>query len=336
MKPNVTATDIARLTGFSQSTVSRALSNPELVSSKTRKVILEAARQMSYQPNVIARGLITGKSRIVGLVTSDIKNPFYPEVVEKFATALRNEGYSVLYINARDSEISEDDITPLLEYKVEGVIVTAAELSSDIVEMLREQDIPVVLFNRRLDRTTCNTVTCDNQQGGEAAAEVLIRTRHIRLAFMAGKKNTSTSTDRLYGFEKRIVAEGLDIPVIVYGDYSYVEAYRAALRLFGSEIAPDAVFCANDIMALATIDAARSLNLDVPNDVSVIGFDDIEAASWAAYSLTTIRQPVDAMIRECVVKLLTNAQSKPMAPTLSLIPGELVVRASVKGLNPVE
>lgn len=330
MGKNVTASDIARVTGFSQSTVSRALSNKQVVASRTRDIIAKAAEDMGYQPNVVARSLITGRSRMIGLITADIKNPFYPEVIEKFVSSLRGKGFYVLFVNATTSEIQEEDIRPLLEYKVEGVIVTAAQLTSSIVAWLRKYGISTVLFNRYTEEYECGAICCDNLYGGESVADFLIRSGHRRLAFIAGESDTSTSKDRQLGFENRIRREGLPPPVLEQGHYSYDGAYEAALRLFRRGDSLDAIFCANDIMALGAIDAARSMNMKIPDDISVVGFDDIAAAAWPSYSLTTVRQPVDEMVDATVHRLVRQMEGDDGTAVAVFLRGTLVVRNSVR------
>ncbi|WP_245632943.1 LacI family DNA-binding transcriptional regulator [Alicyclobacillus kakegawensis] len=324
----VTTSDIARVLGINQSTVSRALSNGS-VSPEKRELILRTAKEMGYRPNSIARGLITGRSRMIGLVTTDIKNPFYPEVIERFTNVLRELGFHVLFVNSAGDDIDHDDIAPLVEYEVEGVIAVSARLSSSLVTRIQDYGIPIVLFNRYIRDAPCSAVSCDNVRGGQIVAELFIRTAHTKLAFVSGTVNTSTSIDRERGFRSALADAGCPGPVVVCGNYTYEGGYNAALQLFDMDERPDGVFCANDIMALGVLDAARSLGIKVPEEVSVVGFDDISLASWKAYSLTTVRQPVTAMIERTVDKLLNEIDGASTESRIDFIPGELVVRSTV-------
>ncbi|WP_206917775.1 LacI family DNA-binding transcriptional regulator [Alicyclobacillus suci] len=328
-RKRVTASDIARVLGIHQSTVSRALGNGS-VSPEKRELILKTARELGYRPNGIARGLITGKSRMIGLITSDIKNPFYPDVIERFTNALRDRGFYVLFVHSAGNDVDSDDITPFIEYHTEGVIAVAAQLSSAMVTRLTDYGFPVVLFNRYMQNARCSAVTCDNVRGGEVVAELLIGTGHRRLGYVAGDPNTSTSRDRETGFRKVLQRHSYAEPIVVPGDYTYEGGYNAALNLFQTDLPPDGIFCANDIMALGVLDAARHLGIQIPDDVSVVGFDDISLAAWKAYSLTTVRQPVSEMVEATVDRLIREIEGTAPEPEITNIPGELVMRNTVR------
>ncbi|GEO25233.1 LacI family transcriptional regulator [Alicyclobacillus acidoterrestris] len=328
-RKRVTASDIARVLGIHQSTVSRALGNGS-VSPEKRELILKTARELGYRPNGIARGLITGKSRMIGLITSDIKNPFYPDVIERFTNILRDRGFYVLFVNSAGGDVNSDDITPFIEYDTEGVIAVAAYLSSATVKRLKDYGFPTVLFNRSTQDESCSAVTCDNVHGGAVVGELFVTTGHRKLGFIAGDPNTSTSRDRECGFRRVLARFAYDEPIVAQGHFTYEGGYEAALRMFAQDHPPDGIFCANDIMALGTLDAARYLGIRVPEDVSVVGFDDISLASWKAYSLTTIRQPVNSMIEVTVNQLIREIEGTSKKPEISCLPGELIIRSTVK------
>lgn len=323
----VTSSDIAKMLGINQSTVSRALNNKS-VSPDKRELILQTAQKLGYQPNGIARGLITGKSNMIGLITTDIKNPFYPDVIEKFAHSLRQQGLYVVFAVTESNSISYEDIEPFVELGTEGVISVATPFGDEVVQRLNEYGMPVVLFNR-YTQAECLAVSCDNVLGGERVADFLISMNHRQYGFVAGDREASTSRDRENGFRKRLAEAGFGAPAVVNGQYTYEGGYKAGIAMLSSHDAPDAVFCANDIMALGFIDAARFLGKHVPSDVSVVGFDDITLASWKAYSLTTIQQPVDKMIDRTIDKILNTANSSIHMHAVEFIPGELIIRTSV-------
>lgn len=330
MYTRVTAIDIARITGYSQPTVSRALNGVKGIAPKTRKVIMQVAEELGYQPNHIARGLITGKSGMIGLVTSDIRNPFYPEVIELFAASLSKRGYHVMFVNSTSDDIKLDDVLPFIYYKVEGVIVTSAKLSSSVIKHLTGTGIPVVLFNRYTRISGCSSVSCDNVGGGQLVANALLETGHTRFAFVSGPTDTSTSIDRQKGFNSVLHEKAGCEPVVVQGGYSYQGGFDAGLKLLAMDNPPNAIFCANDIMALGVLDSARRLGIRVPDEVSVIGFDDIELAHWDAYSLTTVRQPVEEMVRHSVDLLLSETSGSSLKSTMTFIQGDLVMRNTLK------
>ncbi len=331
-KKQVNATEVARLAGVSQSTVSRVFTPGANVSEKARRRVLEAAKELGYRPNALARGLIMNKTNMIGLVMGNIQNPFYPEILDKFTKGLGEKGYHVLFVHTENDEIQQEEISQFLEYNVEGVIVTDALLSSNVVSNLSENDIPVVLFNRYIKDFPCHFVCCDNYNAGKKIGKYLLKQGHRQFAYIAGHRNTSTSYDRERGFREVLGRQAIE-PAVEEGHYTYEEAYQAALRLLKGSQRPDAIFCANDIMALGAVDAAKSLSLTIPKDVSIVGFDDITMASWPPYSLTTWQQPVDEMIDATIRILLSEIDEEKEEPVSVLIPGKLIERTSVKSFG---
>ncbi|WCK56395.1 LacI family DNA-binding transcriptional regulator [Aneurinibacillus sp. Ricciae_BoGa-3] len=331
MERNVTAFDVAKHLGVSQSTVSRVFTAGASVSETTRKRVLAAAKELGYRPNALARSLSTKRTNIIGLVMGDTKNPFYPAVLSKFSGELRKRGFHVLLVNAQSDTIQSEEVLQFLEYNVAGVVVTDALLSSSIAAHFMDNHIPIVLFNRHNQIPMCHTVCCDNMHGGFEIGEYLIAKGHRRLAFIAGSPNTSTSLERETGFREALVKHGYHL-ITDCGHYSYEGGSEAAVRLLKSVDPPDAIFCANDIMALGVIDAAKQMGLRVPYDVSVVGFDDIDLAAWSAYSLTTWQQPVNEMIAYTIDLLLgdSNGNSNQCETECKWIKGLLVERGSVR------
>jgi DNA-binding LacI/PurR family transcriptional regulator len=326
-KKQVTAIEVAQIAGVSQSTVSRVFTPGANVSQKSRQRVLETAKRLGYRPNALARGLIMNKSNIIGLVMRDIHNPFYPEILGKFTKRLKQRGYHILFVHTENDEIQPEEISQFLEYNVEGVIVTDALLSSNVVGQLSENHIPVVLFNRYIEDSSCHFVCCDNYLAGKKICEYLLSQGHRRFAYIAGCENTSTSQDRQKGFCTVLFHKGVE-PVVEEGGYTYEGGYQAALRVLTREDRPDAIFCANDIMALGVIDAAKSLGVSVPHDVSIVGFDDIAMASWPLYSLTTWQQPVDEMIETTIMILLSEISGENGETMSIMLPGALKERNS--------
>jgi DNA-binding LacI/PurR family transcriptional regulator len=326
-----TSVDVARLANVSQSAVSRAFSENGKVSAATRAKVLAAARALGYTPNIIARSLITQRTNIIGMVMADITNPFYPNVLEKFTQRLREMGQQVLLISVPPDQDTDDLLPPLLQYQVDAVIMTSATISSEMARVLAQQGRPVILFNRYVPNAGVSAVCCDNVEGGRLVANLLLDGGHKLVAYIAGKRDTSTNIDREKGFTDRLRERGITEWQRESGDYTYDSGYQAASRLLRSGMPPTAIFCANDIMALGALDAARAAcGRQVPEDVSIIGFDDIPAAGWPAYNLTTIRQPVNRMI-SATLDLLKERLDNPQAePVLRLLPGVLVARGSAR------
>lgn len=329
-KRKVTAMDVARLAKVSQSSVSRAFSRSSSVTEKKRKAIIEAADKLGYQPNAIARGLITNKSNIIGIVMRNIQNPFYPEVLEKFYSKLTQLGYQLIFINSVNHEIEENEISRLIEYSAEGVIITDASLTSSAVERFVNNDIPIVLFNRYIPHSQCSAVSCKNYDAGREIGKYFIETGHRYPAFISGPFNTSTTIDRQKGFQEALAEGGITKLVIEDGNYTYEGGYDAAINLLTDYKNMDSIFCGNDISAYGAIDAVRSFGKQVPEDISVIGFDDVQVSKWSSYSLTTWKQPVDEMVENTIRILIDEIQDKNDTPEIIELDGQLVERESVK------
>ena len=329
-KGKVTARDVAKLVGVSQSSVSRAFSKNPNITEKKRKMIIEAAKEIGYQPNAIARGLITSKSNIMGIVMRDIKNPFYPEMLEKFYSKLKEMGYQLIFINSMNHQIEEEEISRLTEYNAEGVIITDAILSSPAIEQFSRNNIPVVLFNRSIPGSSCSAVTCNNYMAGKEIGAYLLKKGHRYPAFISGPFNTSTTIDRQRGYQEALAQGGISRLVIEDGSYTYEGGFKAARNLLSDHSSLDSIFCGNDISAFGAIDAIKSAGKRVPEDVSVIGFDDVTMAGWPSYSLTTWQQPVEAMIENTVSLLVNGLHDEGDSPQTIELKGKLVERGSVK------
>jgi DNA-binding LacI/PurR family transcriptional regulator len=326
-----TSVDVARLAGVSQSTVSRTFSLDTRIAPETRAKVLAAAEQLGYAPNAIARSLSTNRTNIIGIVMANITNPFYPYVLEQFIAQLQQTGRQALLFTPGPNQ-DVDDVLPLaLQYRVDGLIITSATVSSEMADEFSRQGTPVVLFNRYVLGANVSAVCCDNAEGGRFVANLLLDAGHKRLGYIAGSGDTSTNIDRERGFTDRLHERGVSHVLRAQGTYSYESGYESALQLLRGSTPPDALFCANDITAMGAIDAARfELGLSVPNDLTVIGFDDIPPAAWPVYSLTTIRQPVKRMIAKTLQLLFERIEQPDTPPVLELIPGELIRRSSAR------
>ncbi len=327
---NVTSFDVARLAQVSQSAVSRTYTPGASVSQETRKKVETAARKLGYRPNAIARTLITRRSRIIGVVMSYLENQFYPVVLEKLSQRLQRDGYHVLLFIA-DTRQTDAVLAEILQYQVDGMVMASTAISSALALRCKEAGIPVVLFNRT-SRSSENTssVTTDNRQGGYLVGEYLASTGHQRIAYVAGQEDTSTNQDREAGFLAGLAQSGRALFARASGNYDFDDARRATRTLFDVDAArrPDAVFVANDHMALAVMDTLRiELGLRVPQDVSVVGFDDVKQAAWGSYQLTSVVQDADAMI-EATASLLLQEMDGAMQNHALVLPTRLVLRQS--------
>lgn len=325
-----TSIDVARRAGVHQSTVSRALGDDPNVAPGTRTRVLAAARELGYTPNAIARSLITRRTALVGVVMAGLTSPFQPYVLDKFLQELGAAGMRSLVFSAPPGQEVDDILPAALEYRPDALIVTSATLSSARVDACARQGTPVILFNRYLPGSSASAICCDNVEGGRLVANFLLDAGHRRLAYVAGSANSSTNRDREKGFVDRLWERGTPIVLREQGDgYTYEAGLAAGRHLLARAEPPDAIFCASDILALGVRDAARESGARVPEELALVGFDDIPMASWPPYSLTTIRQPLDRMIAATLA--LLRSPGEP--PTTRLFPGELIQRGSTRRVD---
>jgi LacI family transcriptional regulator len=327
----ITSRDVAREAGVSQSTVSRAIRGDRRVAPQTRERVLAVVRRHGYTPNAAARSLITSRTYTIGVVVSDITNPFYPQLVDVLHDAFARSGYRLLLFNDRNDRAS-DEIAPQLQGgSVDGVVITSAMLGSTLAARCRAGGLPVVLLNRDVPGVDADRVISDNVAGGELAAATLLRLGHRRLAVINGPSNTSTSRDRLRGFLDGLARHDcpFDGRLLRGGDYSHATGHRALLDLITSESPPTGVFCANDVIALGALDAAHRAGLRVPDDLSIIGFDDIAMADWELFSLTTVRQPLAEMAEVAARMLVERIEgAAPASASTRLFEPRLITRAT--------
>jgi len=328
---NVTAMDVARLAGVSQSAVSRVFTPGASASKRTVEKVRAAAEQLGYRPNPLARAMITGRTRIIGLVVAYLENQFYPMALERLSRALQERGYHILVFMAENStEKVAEVVQELIDYRVDGIITASVAMSNDLTARLTAIGIPVVNFNRGQDDARLTDITSDNIAGGRRATEFLIKGEHARIAHVMGWQGSSTGRDRAEGFRQAMDAAGLAPFAMIDGMYDRDTATRVARELFGRPDHPDAIFVGNDHMAFAVMDELRfGLGLRVPQDVSIIGYDDVPMAAWPAYGLTTIRQPVNRMVTATVEAILGLIDGTA-TPQKTRIDGPLMVRRSAR------
>ena len=331
-KDNITSIDVAKKAGVSQSAVSRYYTPGASLSKKTALKVKLASDKLGYRPNVLARSLITGKSKIIGLVVAYLENYFYPAALEKLSNSLQLEGYHVLVFMASQTAGDIDEVlAEILDYQVDGIIVASVAMSSSLATRCQEAGVPVVLFNRDQDDDKLSSVTSDNFAGGQKVADLLLDLDHKRISYLAGWEGASTQRDREYGFVSKLRERGTKLFSRDIGNFKFDEAQKATLRMFTKRIIPDALFVANDHMAFAAMDVIRfDLKLKIPEDVSVVGYDDVPPSSWPSYDLTTVKQKADKLVEEAVRVLVESIEEKDMETKKLKIDSPLVIRNSTK------
>lgn len=331
-KDTVTSIDVAKRAGVSQSAVSRVFTPGASVSARTAEKVRAAAAALGYRPNVLARSLTTGSSRMIGVVFAYLDNQYYPLALEALTGALQAQGYHALIFMASPPVGDYSDILQeILDYRVDGIVIASTGMSNSLAARCLAEGIPVVLFNRSQDDDRLSAVTSDNTAGGRKVAEFLVAGGHRRIAYLAGWEGASTQRDRENGFVTALRAAGATLHSRDVGQFDAAAAKQATRRLFSGAERPDALFAANDHMAFAAMDVLRfELGLTVPADVSVVGYDDVPLASWPVYDLTTVRQPINRMVAETVDTLMAHLSGAEKRPRRVAIDGPLMIRGSAR------
>ena len=332
MADRITSLQVAERAGVSQSAVSRVFTPGASVSSKTALKVRNAAMELGYRPNVLARSLITGKSRIIGLIVAYLDKYFYPLALEKLSNSLQAEGYHILvFMASNDSQSTDQVIDELLDYQVDGIITASVGISSDLTARCEAAGVPVVLFNRSQDTAAHSAVTSNNFAGGKSVAAFLVAAKHQRIAYIGGWEGASTQREREAGFRAGLAEASVALSAHALGEFSVDIAKEAARKMFGCADHPDAVFVATDHMAFAVMDVLRGeLGLRIPDDVSVVGYDDVPPAAWAAYDLTTVRQSANVMVQETVALMIDKIGNPASEPRHIKVDSPLIVRSSAK------
>jgi DNA-binding LacI/PurR family transcriptional regulator len=326
-----TVVTLARIAGVAASTVSRALKGDPRISQKTRRRITELARTHGYFPNVLARTLSSGRSGLVGLVLGPTENPFYAALMEEAVAEAAKRGVRLLLLHAGGGPIEDRTAEALLQYKVDGCLISSAELSSRAAQVCAAHGVPVVMVNR-VPRLHASAVACDNRQGAEDLASFLLDRGHATFAIVKGNAETSTSLERERGFADRVTERGGEVVVRVSGLSTYDGGFAAG-RMFAEmppARRPEAVFAVADVMAMGVIDALRIAGIDVPRDISVVGFDGIADAARPVYAITTVMQPLRAMIGRGLDMLTARIGDATIPDEVVTLRGELVVRRSAR------
>jgi DNA-binding LacI/PurR family transcriptional regulator len=326
-----TSIDVARLAGVSQSTVSRSFDPGSAISAETRARVMAAAAELGYQPNVIARSLITQRTDIVGIVMANITaSHFYPNVLEQFTHRLQEMGKQVLLLNTPPGRSVDELLPQVLGYQVDALIIASLTPGTESIDVSSRGGRPVILFNRYVTDTSASVVCCDNAAGGRMVADLLMDAGHRRIGYVAGPQVSTTNQMREKGFSDQLLRRGYRDLRRQQAAYNYQAGREAARSLLAGHDRPEAVFCAADVIALGVMDTARyELGLRIPEDLAIVGFDDIPCAAWPAYDLTTIRQPIEEMI-SATLDLLSRGDEESQESEIRLLPVELVVRGSTR------
>ncbi|GAA1851753.1 LacI family DNA-binding transcriptional regulator [Asanoa iriomotensis] len=322
---------VAELAGVSATTVSHALNGRRPVSAETRQRIMDAIAELGYRPNVVARGLRAGRSLTIGLVIPDITNPFYPVLARGVQDVLGPAGYDEIITNTNGvRDLERAALDKMISRQVDGVAFAVFHTHADDLRPVIDARIPVVRLGGRQSLPGVDLVHSDDEGGARAAVEYLIHSGYQRIAFICGPAAEGPAAERVAGYRAALAEAGLGAArnMVVHTDFSRAGGAHGVEKLIRQRKRPDAVLCANDMMAIGALDAARERGLRVPEDLAVMGFDDIDAASLVTPGLTTIANPAREIGMACARLLLDRIDGAEGPAREIVIPTRLVRRQS--------
>lgn len=329
-----TLKDVALRAGVSTSAVSRTFTDGASVSDKMRKKVEKAAAELGYSPNFIARSLTTRRTKLIGLVSDNFYNPVFLEVFDRFTRALQDCGLRPLLVNLSNETDPENSVRMLQQYSVDGVMVVSSTLPPEFSKAFRDKNIPVVnTFGRHATSPDVHVVGIDNVAAGRMAARELVSRGYKSIAFLGGPKRATSTLDRLEGFR----AEMAQHPDIAF-TYSFASAYsfqagRAEILRIAEHGLAEAYFGGDDVLSVGILSGLQDLGKGVPNDVGLLGFNNMEMAGWENIALTTIHQPIAQIIASSVELMVAMLENPDRYPEARLFPCHVVER---KTLRPIQ
>jgi LacI family transcriptional regulator len=337
-KRNVTIMDVARVSGVSYSTVSRVLSGYEFVKESTYNRVMEVVQQLGYVVNLPARSLAGGRSNIIGLLVPNLDNTYVGTIARGIDQELVRANYDLmLYTTHRHPGKESLYVNAIANGLTEGLLLVVPLVLTTYLDALREQNFPYVLIDQTDVTDNSNGVDASNWQGAYDATRYLIELGHTRIAFITGAMAVRSAIDRLQGYKAALADYEISLieDLIIEGDYQQRTSYENVKGLLQRvDPSPTAIFASNDLSAFGAMDAVREFGFRIPEDISVIGFDDILQASLVYPKLTTVRQPLEQMGQMAVRLLLEQIEDPSRPPRRITLPTELIIRDSCASFQP--
>ena len=325
----VTLREVAKRAGVSRSAVSRTFTPGASVSAKTRAKVEDAAQALGYSPNALASGLTTGRTKLIGLVSDNFHNPIFLEVFDRFTRALQERGLRPLLVNLSGETDPAQSVRMLRQYSVDGVIVASSTLPPSFAQAFHDAGLQVVhSFGRATDHPKTHIVGIDNVECGRMAARALLARGYDRVGFLGGPEAATSTQDRLAGFADEIGPRAAMTHSFATA-YSFAAGRAGMQRLLKSPPA-QAYFCGDDVLSIGALSAIRDHGLRVPEDVGLIGLNDMEMAGWENIALTTIRQPIAEIITASVELVVAMLDDPGIAPRAQVFDCEVIDRATLR------
>ncbi|WP_417425064.1 LacI family DNA-binding transcriptional regulator [Hoeflea sp.] len=326
-----TLKDVAERAGVSRAAVSRTFTDGASVSLKMRKKVEKAAKELGYSPNALASSLTTGRTKLIGLVSNNFHNPIFLEVFDLFTRGLQDRGLRPLLVNLSDETDPANSVRMLRQYSVDGVVVASSTLPPGFAKAFRDAGVPVVhSFGRHASSPEVHVVGIDNVECGRMAARELARRSYTDVAFLGGPEAATSTQDRFKGF-----AEELSRHPEITLRHSFAEAYsfeagRAEMLRRLKNNPAQAYFCGDDVLSIGALSAITGSGLAVPDDIGLIGLNDMEMAGWENINLTTIRQPIKQIIDSSIELIVSMLVAPDRYPEARLFPCRVIERGTLK------
>ena len=332
---NATLKDVAERAGVSRSAVSRTFTDGASVSGKMRRKVEKAAAELGYSPNFLARSLTTRRTKLIGLISNNFHNPIFLEVFDLFTRKLQESGLRPLLVNLSDETDPENSVRMLRQYSVDGVVVASSTLPPEFSKAFRDAGVPVVnSFGRYSAAPQVHVVGIDNAECGRMAARELVKRGYRNVAFLGGPESATSTQDRFAGF----AAELAQHPHITLS-HSFADAYsfeagrKEMQRLLEKDTRAEAYFCGDDVLSIGVLSAIADARLDVPDDIGIIGLNDMEMAGWQNINLTTIRQPIAQIINSSVELMVAMLEEPDRYPEARLFSCKIIERGTLRPLS---
>jgi LacI family transcriptional regulator len=325
--------DVAERAGVSPITVSRVINHSGYASRETRERVEAAVVELGYVPNRLARSLRSKRTHTLALVLTDITNPFFTTVARGVEDTASDAGYTVIFCNTDESESEEKKyLQVLLQQQVDGILLVPARNTPDSIDLIRKQNTPVVVLDRRLSPgVNVDTVRCENELGAYQLVRLLIELGHQRLALLSGPLGVSTAEDRLAGYRRAMREAGMadEAQIVVYGSFNQASGSEMMRQILELNPRPTGIFAANNLIGIGALHAAQEAGLRVPEDMAMVGFDDLPPTLLTSPFFTVASQPAYEMGQRATQLLLARLTTDASAPCREIIlPTELIVRQS--------
>ncbi|MCB1447156.1 MAG: LacI family DNA-binding transcriptional regulator [Rhizobiaceae bacterium] len=327
---SVTLKEVAEKAGVSRSAVSRTFTPGASVSKETRRKVERAAKELGYHPSALARALTTGRTKLVGLVSNNFSNPAFLEIFDLFTRGLQDQGLRPLLLNLSGETDSDHSVRMLQQYSVDGVIVASSTIDRELASRFRKAGIPTVQAFGRASPDVHN-VGIDNVDCGRLAARTLHGRGYRRIGFLGGPASATSTQDRLRGFEEEAKRLGDLLTTVSYcAAYSFDAGYKQMGKLISDGNLPEAFFCGDDVLAIGALSAAQHAGLSVPDDLGLLGLNDMEMAGWANINMTTIRQPFSEIIGSAIELMVSLLDRPDRSPETRIFSCRVVERKTLR------